>query len=65
MPEDWRKGNVTLIIKKGKKKYTGNYRPVSLTSASGKVIKQLILGNFSRHMKDKKVIMNSQRESHA
>ena len=31
VPEDWRKANVTPIIKKGKKEDTGNYRPVSLT----------------------------------
>jgi len=41
--EDWRKANVTAVFKKGKKKNPGNYRPVSLTSIPGKMMKQLIL----------------------
>lgn len=35
-PEDWRKASVTFIDRKGKKEEAGNYRPVSLTSISGK-----------------------------
>ncbi|GAB0207838.1 mitochondrial enolase superfamily member 1 [Grus japonensis] len=54
-PKDWRKTSVPPIFKEG----LGNYSPVSLTSIPGKVIEQLILGNISRHMKDKKVIGNS------
>ncbi|GAB0207040.1 mitochondrial enolase superfamily member 1 [Grus japonensis] len=38
----------------------GNYKLVSLTSIPGKVMEQLILETISRHMKDKKVIRNSQ-----
>ena len=37
VPEDWRIANVTQVFKKDKKKDPGNYRPVSLTSISGKV----------------------------
>ncbi|GAB0186732.1 mitochondrial enolase superfamily member 1 [Grus japonensis] len=56
VPEDWRKVNVTLVFKKGKKKDPGNYRPVSLTSISGKVMEQLILGVISKHVEEKKFI---------
>ena len=58
--EAWRKANVTSIVKKCKKEDPGNYRPVSLTSVSGKVTKQIILKAISEHMKDKKVIGYSQ-----
>ncbi|GAB0204823.1 mitochondrial enolase superfamily member 1 [Grus japonensis] len=56
VPEDWRKANVTLAFKKGKKEDPGNYRPVSLTSIPGKVMEQLILDVISRHVEEKKVI---------
>ena len=31
VPEDWRKGNVTPVYKKGKRYQAENYRPISLT----------------------------------
>ncbi|PKU47490.1 rna-directed dna polymerase from mobile element hypothetical protein [Limosa lapponica baueri] len=46
--EDWRKVNVTSVFKKGKKEDPGNYRPVSLNSIPGKVMKQLILDVISK-----------------
>ena len=60
MPEDWRKANVTPIIKKGKKEDPGNYRPVSLTSIPGKVMEQLILEAIIKQVEEKKVIRSSQ-----
>ncbi|GAB0208703.1 mitochondrial enolase superfamily member 1 [Grus japonensis] len=56
VPEDWRKANVTLVFKKGRKEDPGNYRPVSLTSIPGKVMEQLILGVINKHVEEKKVI---------
>ncbi|GAB0176502.1 mitochondrial enolase superfamily member 1 [Grus japonensis] len=60
VPEDWRKANVTPVFKKGKKEDLGNYRPVSLTSIPGKVMKQLILEVNNKHVKEKKVIRSGQ-----
>ncbi|GAB0205233.1 mitochondrial enolase superfamily member 1 [Grus japonensis] len=60
VPEDWRKANVTLLSKKGKKEDPGNYRPVSLTSNPGKVMEQLILGVINKHVEEKKVIGGDQ-----
>jgi len=48
VPDDWRKASVTPVFKKGKKKDTANYRPVSLTSIPGKVMEQLILDVISK-----------------
>jgi len=60
VPKDWRKANVTLVFKKGKKEYPGNYRPVSVTSIPGKKIEQLILKVISKQMEEKNVIRSSQ-----
>lgn len=40
--KDWRLANITPTYKKGWKEDRGNYRPVSLTSVSGEVMKQII-----------------------
>ncbi|GAB0190938.1 mitochondrial enolase superfamily member 1 [Grus japonensis] len=58
--EDWKKANVTPVFKKGKKKDPGNYRPVSLISIPGKVMKHFILGVMSKHVEEKKVIRSGQ-----
>ncbi|KAK4818113.1 hypothetical protein QYF61_006200 [Mycteria americana] len=57
--EDWRKANVTPILK-GKKEDLGNYRLVSLTLIPRRVMKQLILEIISKHMKNKNAIGSSQ-----
>jgi len=48
------------MFKKGKKEDPGNYRLLSLPSIPQKVREQLILESICRHMKDKKIIRNSQ-----
>ncbi|GAB0177331.1 mitochondrial enolase superfamily member 1 [Grus japonensis] len=59
VPLDWRLANVMPIYKKGRKEDLGNYRPVSLTSVLGKVMK-IILSAITWHVQDNQVIRPSQ-----
>ncbi|KAJ7403393.1 hypothetical protein BTVI_77325 [Pitangus sulphuratus] len=59
MPADWKLANIVLIFKKGKED-PGNYRPVSLTSVSHKVMVKIILGNTEKHLQDNTVTGDSQ-----
>uniref|UniRef100_A0A8B9FTL9 Reverse transcriptase domain-containing protein n=1 Tax=Amazona collaria TaxID=241587 RepID=A0A8B9FTL9_9PSIT len=60
VPDDWKKGNITPIFKKGKMDEPGNYRPISLTSVPGKILERIILEGMLRHMKTNKVVGDSQ-----
>ncbi|TRZ07575.1 hypothetical protein HGM15179_019533 [Zosterops borbonicus] len=60
VPDDWNLANVTSIHKKGRKEDPGNYRPVSLTSVSGKVMEQFILSVIMQRLQDGQSIRSSQ-----
>ncbi|CAM5108800.1 unnamed protein product [Eretmochelys imbricata] len=60
VPDDWKKANVVPIFKKGKKEDPGNYRPVSLTSVSGKIMEQVLKESILKHLEERKVIRTGQ-----
>ncbi|KAJ7424166.1 RNA-directed DNA polymerase from mobile element jockey-like protein [Pitangus sulphuratus] len=62
VPNYWRKGNVTPVFKKGRKKDLGNYQQIGLTFIPGKVMEQIILEVINKHVEEKKVVRSSQHE---
>ena len=57
---DWRLANVMPIFKKGRKDDPGSYRPISLTSVSGKVMERTISGTIMDQLKVNQGIRPSQ-----
>ena len=49
IPEDWLHANITAIYKKGNKTIPANYRPVSLTCISCKIIEHVIFSKIMDH----------------
>ncbi|WAR10781.1 hypothetical protein MAR_035857, partial [Mya arenaria] len=49
LPLDWRKANITPVFKKGDKHTAENYRPVSLTSVTCKILELIICSHLLNH----------------
>ena len=56
LPEDWKRAVVTPIYKKGDKSLPKNYRPISLTCISCKVMEHIVLSSMSRHFSKNDII---------
>ena len=57
VPLDWKKADVVPVFKKGNKNTPSNYRPVSLTSISCKVLEHIVFSSVMEHV-DKHKILN-------
>ena len=57
VPEDWRQANVTVVFKKGERSQPSNYRPVSLTCLTCKVLEHIISSTIRAHL-DQHNILN-------
>ena len=60
VPNDWRKGEITAIHKKGNRRTAGNYRPVSLTCILCKIMEALVREDIITHMRDNKLFSKYQ-----
>ena len=60
IPDDWKRAYVTPIFKKGDKARACNYRPVSLTSVSCKVLEHIIHSQIINHLDTHGVLADQQ-----
>ena len=60
VPQDWREASVTPLFKKGDRLKAENYRPISLTSVSSKLLEHIIHSNIMSHFDNYSVLNNSQ-----
>jgi hypothetical protein len=49
IPDDWREANMVALFKKGDRHQASNYRPVSLTSVSCKILEHVIHSQIIDH----------------
>ena len=52
LPSDWNTAVVTALFKKGVKSDPGNYRPVSLTCVTSKILEDLIRDAMVSHLQE-------------
>jgi hypothetical protein len=58
LPIDWRDANISSIFKKGDKHLPENYRPVSLTSTTCKILEHIICRHLLKHLEKNKILTN-------
>ncbi|GFW19570.1 probable RNA-directed DNA polymerase from transposon BS [Trichonephila clavipes] len=60
-PQEWKHALITVIPKPGKdKKFTENYRPISLISSLGKIFEKILLKKINSHCEENQIIPDFQ-----
>lgn len=60
VPFDWKKSNVTPIFKSGERASPNNYRPVSLTCISCKILETFVRDALVNYLTENNIIYNNQ-----
>ena len=60
LPKEWKSAEVTALFKKGSKSDPGNYRPVSLTCVTCKVLESLVRDVIVSYFTDNKLFVDCQ-----
>lgn len=60
VPQDWRDANVVPIYKKGDTHIPANYRPVSLTSITCKILEHIVHSNIMSHFDTNHILRDNQ-----
>ena len=56
LPHDWLSANITPVFKKGNRNTPANYRPISLTSISCKVMEHIIFHHIMSHFDSSNIL---------
>ena len=68
LPDDWKNANVVALFKKGDRSKAENYRPVSLTAVTCKMMEHVIHKQIMIHLNRNNILVNFQhgfREKHS
>ena len=60
VPDDWKEANIMPLFKKGDKTSAENYRPISLTSVSCKLLEHIVHSNIMRHFDQYNILNDDQ-----
>ena len=60
LPDIWKHASVSQVYKKGDKTNPSNYRPVSLTCISCKLLEHIICSNLNQHLKRNNILYPQQ-----
>lgn len=60
VPQCWKDANVAPVFKKGEKYKASNYRPVSLTCITAKILEHIIVSNIMKHLEVNQILVDSQ-----
>jgi len=60
VPQDWRDANIVPLFKKDERHLASNYRPVSLTSITCKILEHIVHSNIMDHLDKNKILTNAQ-----
>jgi hypothetical protein len=56
LPNDWRDANVSPVFKKGDRHLVENYKPVSLTSVTSKILEHIICSHLLKHFEKYQIL---------
>ena len=60
VPSDWLTARISAIYKKGDKANPSNYRPVSLTCITCKIMEHIVCSQIGRHLDHKNILHPNQ-----
>ena len=64
LPTSWLSANVAAVFKKGERCKASNYRPVSLTCITCKILEHIVVSNIMKHLEKHKALVDVQQLQH-